>query len=991
MYKMKGNFYPPMGGWLDGDDDDSNWEQYKRWASIWLEKEPSINEKWYFVKSDWLSSFRMWLNSDKEDPEPGPIDISGILGPDDDLLGAPHRRDIEAIPENFFQVLSKRFTIKDNETAKFRHVVANKDSSTPKFMVERKLMPVYLAHSRDCMKWDPYKISREDRIFEIEKYLRTHFEIDRLLPVRNHHYWCEEQDIWECLTNKHEKADQIYDVDGRPRVFMVEPQNPDGTWPLDMPRLPSQPQKRVGTKIMGRWGYETLDKIRGGCVGKHGSHPGLISFQSYQNSCYMTSVIVQLAQIPSLRDYYLTDTYLKELNVDNPLGRKGRFAKEFGLLVKHIWKGFFCSINAVRFKKEMAKYNPDYTFCNMNDCHEFLLFLLDGLHEDCNRVVNKPYVELPETAGRPDKELAAEAVEYYKKRNDSHIVDIFSSLIKGTINCGVCGNTSVNFEPTPCLSIPIPIDDFVMRKMSFRALDQTKPMQLFRTPINQLMTLEEIKMKIAKQIGYEPWERLQLGRTKETRLYHNYEDEPNPVVKMFGREGHLPICVLETPPPPGDESLVDVRIDITVPNVDSKKAWTNWMWGETSRFFVPFFVRIQKTATYDQVYEAIMEGFGDRIVIPPESDEWWVWQSPEDDKEEEEIRKTYCTYPSSVYTKTDLTNKKNRWTKNGKHYLFRMYKKAAFDEGLPNHDKAQEVFMNGEPLTLEFHPLYARKYLIDKIYQTPNATESVNWKYADPPRATKSLYECLDEFHKNEKLDSLNSWFCSSCKDHTDSFKSSGFWSVPNYLIIHLKRFMFKPPSEATVRINGSVNRDDKKINSLVTFPEFGLDLDPYMIDPDHVKGSAMYDLIGLINHDGKTSRAGHYLSFVKYTEDQYWYSFNDDMIQPADPCMLQTRGAYLLLFKRRGVEDLKFTEPEGGATEPENPAPSDDEMEKPKESFSGRTQRYMTSPLSMAIDRPSQGMGMPSFLEMNPNEFSEDLLEMYEPDFTPMSRYEKY
>lgn len=43
-----------------------------------------------------------------------------------------------------------------------------------------------------------------------------------------------------------------------------------------------------------------------------------------------------------------------------------------------------------------------------HDCQELLSFLLDGLHEDLNRVHLKPYVELKDSDGRPDEIVAAE-------------------------------------------------------------------------------------------------------------------------------------------------------------------------------------------------------------------------------------------------------------------------------------------------------------------------------------------------------------------------------------------------------------------------------------------------------------------------------------------------------------------------------------------------------------------------------------------------------
>ena len=51
--------------------------------------------------------------------------------------------------------------------------------------------------------------------------------------------------------------------------------------------------------------------------------------------------------------------------------------------------------------------------------------MLDGLHEDLNRVKEKPYIEYPDSNGRPDKEVADEAWENYRRRNDSYIADHF--------------------------------------------------------------------------------------------------------------------------------------------------------------------------------------------------------------------------------------------------------------------------------------------------------------------------------------------------------------------------------------------------------------------------------------------------------------------------------------------------------------------------------------------------------------------------------------
>lgn len=65
----------------------------------------------------------------------------------------------------------------------------------------------------------------------------------------------------------------------------------------------------------------------------------------------------------------------------------------------------------------------------MNDeicsIQELLAFLLDGLHEDLNRVKQKPYIEMKDSGSRPDEEVANECWKNHKARNDSLIVDVF--------------------------------------------------------------------------------------------------------------------------------------------------------------------------------------------------------------------------------------------------------------------------------------------------------------------------------------------------------------------------------------------------------------------------------------------------------------------------------------------------------------------------------------------------------------------------------------
>ena len=59
----------------------------------------------------------------------------------------------------------------------------------------------------------------------------------------------------------------------------------------------------------------------------------------------------------------------------------------------------------------MGRFAPQFSGYQQQDSQELLTFLLDGLHEDLNRVRKKPYTEIKDSGGRPDDEVAAEAWE----------------------------------------------------------------------------------------------------------------------------------------------------------------------------------------------------------------------------------------------------------------------------------------------------------------------------------------------------------------------------------------------------------------------------------------------------------------------------------------------------------------------------------------------------------------------------------------------------
>lgn len=79
------------------------------------------------------------------------------------------------------------------------------------------------------------------------------------------------------------------------------------------------------------------------------------------------------------------------------------------------------------FKQTVGACAPQFSGYQQHDSQELLAFLLDGLHEDLNRVRRKPYIEEADAGGRPDKAVAQEVWQNYQQRNDSVIVDHFQA------------------------------------------------------------------------------------------------------------------------------------------------------------------------------------------------------------------------------------------------------------------------------------------------------------------------------------------------------------------------------------------------------------------------------------------------------------------------------------------------------------------------------------------------------------------------------------
>lgn len=347
--------------------------------------------------------------------------------------------------------------------------------------------------------------------------------------------------------------------------------------------------------------------------------PGTVGMHNLGNSCFLNSIIQCLNHMDPLTQYFLKNKFQQDLNRQNPLGSGGHVATAYAALLREVWGGKYSALAPRMLKQTVASFAPQFNNSYQHDSQEFCQFLMDGLHEDCNRVKEKPYVEELEGFGMADDVAAIETWRKHLLRHDSIIVDHCQGMHRSHLTCPVCGRESIKFDVFSTISLP---------------LSQEK--------------------------------------------------------------------------------------------------------GST----------------------------------------------------------------------------------------------------------------------------------------------------------TINLEDCIEKFMEGEQLDDLNAWYCPSCKKHVCALKMIALWSVPDVLILHLKRFTFENCS-----IRNEVVRS--KIEDKIKFPIENLDMRRHVLGPIDKDAPPVYTLFGVSEHTGPTANSGHYTATVRNSKDGRWYRYNDAHVGETTGDAAITGGAYLLFYRR--------------------------------------------------------------------------------------------
>ena len=714
----------------------------------------------------------------------------------------------------------------------------------------------------------------------------------------------------------------------------------------------SKDQKRKRKKSSPNYFYNRRTELRKQTLDKNDNKHGLVGLGNIGNTCYMDTSLQCLSNCKILTDYFLEDYYKKFINENNPIGSQGKLVESYAELIKHLWYGQNDSIEPYNFKETIGNIRTMFRGYQQQDTQEFLSFLLDGLHEDLNKVLNKPYV-CPEDDLVFDNDI--EEYKYFKKlflaRNQSLIIDLFYGMFKSTLYCPnkECKNISNTFDPYAIISLPLKNKNpprkidvyFIYENIKYKLIkfkieiNNNTTIRYFREKINyilkcglntfeiylilnnnELILINESKYKtindflkendtiFLNQISSHVFE------NKNTEIDKTYEEiiETNSIlydnIKEFDKnEGKIEGFEQKEEKFEREKYMRCLFYNFTY-NIrylfddDEKNEYP-----PKDSFLFPrvFYFNIEMNNS--QILDYLINYY--RCIYDEMENEENLKEVYFKDYEEksQEINKntdftfTYSIHESFNYPFVIMFVKSINAYKEEENYSIT----PNFDEKdimLEISENENIIKENIEKIKLEENESLNDYQLDFKIAWLPKYEERIqNFNTQESIEKRRWYYYNSDDDEQTFNLIDLLENF-STLEKLTEDNK----WYCPKckeHQLAQKKMVIFTCPEILIIHLKRFKN--NSKIGNLVNFPIEGLDMGKYIKYNEIETNDNIYDLFAVANHFGGL-HGGHYIAYCKNYIENKWYEFNDSRVSDIDENNIVSSSAYVLFYKKRNT-----------------------------------------------------------------------------------------
>ncbi|XP_056309449.1 ubiquitin carboxyl-terminal hydrolase 43 [Danio aesculapii] len=650
--------------------------------------------------------------------------------------------------------------------------------------------------------------------------------------------------------------------------------------------------------------------------------PGVLGLKNHGNTCFMNAVVQCLSNTDLLAEHLSLERYKRDvchngingfIRNENGQNEKVEVTERLAVLVRALWTFQYTPQLSAEFKMTVSKYGAQFRGNSQHDALEFLLWLLDRLHEDSTSVVpngNNRNKSSGKGQDGGDEKPGSDTLSPPQTQpgvRHSFVQEHFQAQYKSSLTCPHCLKQSNTFDPFLCISLPIPLRQ--TRPVCVTLVFSSKGQRYLRVGLAVPLfgSLACLRRMVADEGKISP-DQVILTEIYTTGFQRSFFDDDDLTIiaesdivyafqapplyirggsaRISGFHHSLPSSPYSSSGPEGHRlaasgalsseflNQADGMLKVLLLVCNAAGAGQ-----QAVRFGPPFLMREDRSVSWDQLQQSILSKLYYLMINGSQAHNFRV------------LFKIRVVGGSASYS-----------------YLNPQDGRPLFH---PAVDRALKLCGSGGPPHVKLIVEWEHRIkdclfgnIQEEVVKDSESVRAQQQHHVQQHSCT--LDECFELYTKEEQLAPDDAWKCPHCKQLQQGTVQMSLWTLPDILILHLKRFR-------------QVGERRNKLSTLVHFPLTGLDMGRHMVQRSscarappgwnkqaHHRPEAgryatdvLYDLYAVCNHHGGM-HGGHYTAYCMNSVDGQWYAYDDSSVEPVPEGEVCTRAAYILFYQRR-------------------------------------------------------------------------------------------